>query len=1034
VATQESTLRVGVDSKPMVDGAKRGEKALGALGAKGTQLGKTFDSLNSKTALLAKAFTALMAVGVGAFFTAAIRAAGSFETKLAEISTLVDSATFKMETLTGALKEQSAEFGSTAVQQGAAAYQIISAGAGTATDAINLLTASNKLAVGGVTDVATAADGLTSLLNAYGLASSNAAAVSDALFVGMRAGKTTIGELSSSLGKVAPLAAQAGVGVDELVAAVAALTKGGISTREAVTGVRAIMAAVVKPTSEAAEVAEKLGIQFDSAGLKSRGLAGFMEDLVSKTGGSTDAMAKLFGGIEALIPALALAGQAGVDMSSIMEDMAAKSGATQEAFEKMTNTFEFQSAVLRGNLANVFLTIGAIINSVLAPALKFLNENFEAITRFVAVAAAGFTALLIPAMISMVPVIASVTTGLLAMAAAWLRTPFGAIQAIIMAAAGALAYFGDKNVEVVGRVATVWQVFKAVLMTVAQVFGYIYNAGIAAWTGIAKGLSGLATGAHKIFLQVWNWATAAWTGAKSAAGGFFDSVTEWLDGFLANWDLSLDTIGGWIRSSVNAYIGIYVGFVSAISPVITRGIPVLFELAMAKAKNIAIQGLQNIINVFVRGLGGLGDALDLIPGFDGVGDAIRESLTVDFSDLRKDTAQLESDLAAVGSRIKTSFGAALSIDYVGGFGEVIREGAETVRNEFDGSIFNPFNDALIRSAATLRNDFGANLDMVIESEEIAATIQEELNRAISDGAPAITDFGDAAGGAAGQLSELNVQQQEFIDGLAEQYAKIVESSGGARESVRLWYAEQLQTLQTLGLAYEDYATMIETIFNERMGEARRRDLENATDWASGISRALDSIGEDVGSTADMAESAFKNAFDKSSEALADFVMTGKLDFGELARSIIADIIKMQARMLLFNAMKMVFPGFSEGGMVPAFASGGQIRGPGTGRSDSILARVSNGEYIVNAKATREFLPVLNQINSGEMPTLADGGLAVGSLAPSRRASTGRQDAQRDGSTTVIFNITTPDAASFKQSEAQIANRMRRMVQRGARGE
>jgi hypothetical protein len=50
-----------------------------------------------------------------------------------------------------------------------------------------------------------------------------------------------------------------------------------------------------------------------------------------------------------------------------------------------------------------------------------------------------------------------------------------------------------------------------------------------------------------------------------------------------------------------------------------------------------------------------------------------------------------------------------------------------------------------------------------------------------------------------------------------------------------------------------------------------------------------------------------------------------------------------------------------GGLL-GFADGGHIQGPGTGRSDSILARVSNGEYIVNAQATSQYLPFLNAIN------------------------------------------------------------------------
>lgn len=47
-----------------------------------------------------------------------------------------------------------------------------------------------------------------------------------------------------------------------------------------------------------------------------------------------------------------------------------------------------------------------------------------------------------------------------------------------------------------------------------------------------------------------------------------------------------------------------------------------------------------------------------------------------------------------------------------------------------------------------------------------------------------------------------------------------------------------------------------------------------------------------------------------------------------------------------------------------FAEGGQVAGPGTGTSDSIVTKVSNGEFIVNAKATKQFLPVLSAINSG----------------------------------------------------------------------
>lgn len=66
---------------------------------------------------------------------------------------------------------------------------------------------------------------------------------------------------------------------------------------------------------------------------------------------------------------------------------------------------------------------------------------------------------------------------------------------------------------------------------------------------------------------------------------------------------------------------------------------------------------------------------------------------------------------------------------------------------------------------------------------------------------------------------------------------------------------------------------------------------------------------------------------------------------------------------------------------PGFASGGRITGPGTGTSDSILARLSNGEYVVKAAAVRKYgTQMLDQLNGMRLPKFADGGL-VGSMTP-----------------------------------------------------
>ena len=73
--------------------------------------------------------------------------------------------------------------------------------------------------------------------------------------------------------------------------------------------------------------------------------------------------------------------------------------------------------------------------------------------------------------------------------------------------------------------------------------------------------------------------------------------------------------------------------------------------------------------------------------------------------------------------------------------------------------------------------------------------------------------------------------------------------------------------------------------------------------------------------------------------------------------------------------------FSGLGHLLGFASGGEISGPGTGTSDSIVARVSHGEFIVNAKAAQANLGLLHAMNAGKLPAFATGGQVGATSVP-----------------------------------------------------
>nr|WP_282188630.1 tape measure protein [Brucella tritici] len=81
----------------------------------------------------------------------------------------------------------------------------------------------------------------------------------------------------------------------------------------------------------------------------------------------------------------------------------------------------------------------------------------------------------------------------------------------------------------------------------------------------------------------------------------------------------------------------------------------------------------------------------------------------------------------------------------------------------------------------------------------------------------------------------------------------------------------------------------------------------------------------------------------------------------------------------FNSIGSLI-GLKDGGQIPAYDSGGRIRGPGGPRDDKVLMWGSNGEFVMNAAATQAWLPILEAMNAGKLPQRRDGG-GIGFSAP-----------------------------------------------------
>lgn len=407
-----ATLGFSVNSQPLKQGTidldkfgREGERTDKRIRTSTEAMGQSFGSLKG---LIAGAGAAMAVFGVSVGLTAAIGQARDFNAAIAETSTLIKGTPAELAQLEGAARSLAMAYGGTATGQVEAFYQAISAGVGGVAEASALLETANRLAIGGVTDVTTGVDALTTAVNAYGPGVLTAAQASDALFVAMGAGKTTIGELSASLGQIVPIAAASGVSFDEVTGAIAALTTQGLSTASATTGLRQVLAAVIAPTSQAAKEAERLGLAFDGEALKAQGLQGFLESVIAATDGNQESMATLFGSVEALGAVMSFAGGAGQKFGQIMLDMGNKAGATNAAYTKMADSLDQRWSRVVAAAGDLTLTLGNALLTVLVPAMEaaaagvgFMAENADVLAialgviavRSIPAAVAGLTTL-----------------------------------------------------------------------------------------------------------------------------------------------------------------------------------------------------------------------------------------------------------------------------------------------------------------------------------------------------------------------------------------------------------------------------------------------------------------------------------------------------------------------------------------------------------------------------------------------------------------------------------------------------------------
>lgn len=455
---------------------------------------KVGDSMSKVGSTLTKTLTVPIA-GAGVAVT---KMAMDYDSSFAKVSTLLDKNVVDYGKYKNDILDASSQSKIAVDEFAESVYGSISAGVDQ-TKAIGFTTKAMKLAKGGFTDGAKAVDIMTTAINGYNLKTEDAERISDMLITTQNLGKTTVDELSTSMGKVIPVANSVNFGIEELSASYAQLTKNGIATAEAGTYLKSMLSELGKSGSIADKTLRELtGKGF--ADLKKEGKS--TSDIISvldkaaKKNGKT--LKDMFSSVEAGTAAMVLSKGEGKEYDEMLKAMQSSAGATQEAFDKMDATSAEKLKGALNELKNAGIKLGANLVPIvtkIAEGLSSLVEKFNKLT---------------PAQQQSI-----IKMGAFAVAAGPVLKITGSLVSgfgKLAPAIGKASTMVSKGIPLLGKLGTSMAENGGMIGKVGGLLSKLAPAATSAGTALSTTAAGAAT------------ATAATTGATAATGGLLASL------------------------------------------------------------------------------------------------------------------------------------------------------------------------------------------------------------------------------------------------------------------------------------------------------------------------------------------------------------------------------------------------------------------------------------------------------------------------------------------------------------------------------
>lgn len=323
--------------------------------SRGEQLQKQAENYASLMKAMAIPFTASVGAQVASF-----KLFSDHEYDIKYISTLIDDTNYKYDQYSRNVRKIAIDTGKGIHDVSRAFYQSLSSGI-KPVELNDFVGGASKAAVAGGVGLETAITPILSIMNAYGIKAKDVTKVSDQLFRVVEDGVIEFNQLGGAVSNFASIGSLGKFDLVEQLAAVAALTKGGLSPDEAGTSIARMLDSIITASDEQKELAQSFGIEFSYEAAQKKGLLKFLREVKEATGGNVVALQKLFPETRALRAVGLLAGTMGDAFVEAAEKITNSAGATERAFDKMSSASKVKFDKMKTSIQSIAIDIGASV-------------------------------------------------------------------------------------------------------------------------------------------------------------------------------------------------------------------------------------------------------------------------------------------------------------------------------------------------------------------------------------------------------------------------------------------------------------------------------------------------------------------------------------------------------------------------------------------------------------------------------------------------------------------------------------------------